>query len=226
MKINKLIKGREIILLLAIMLLACFMAAGQQAPRFSQLQYENAKELRQYSWRSRTEIRKGGETRSVQLYVLRYDAGGVLQKTNIGGTQPDIPTRGLRGLIAKKKRDEFLELIDGLGALAKSYGEIPPEKMQQFMRRATVTLDTNNGLLRLQASDVMQPGDTMSLWVDAVTRRQRRVEVQTAFEQSPLRLVSEFRDLPLGPTYLSRSVVDYPSRELTITTENYDYAHN
>jgi hypothetical protein len=37
--------------------------------------------------------------------------------------------------------------------------------------------------------------------------------------------MTEFRDLPNGPTYLARSVVDYAGAELTLTVENFDYEH-
>jgi hypothetical protein len=63
----------------------------------------------------------------------------------------------------------------------------------------------------------------MTIWVDAATRRQRRVEVQTTFDGKPVRVVSEFKDLTDGPTYMARTVVDYPSEELTISTENFDH---
>ena len=63
----------------------------------------------------------------------------------------------------------------------------------------------------------------MTLWVDVVNRKQRRVEIHTTLDRKPVKIVSEFRDLPMGPTYRARSVVDYPSAELTVITENFDY---
>jgi hypothetical protein len=225
MKKNNLTRWRGIGLALAVALTACIAVPGQQSKQFAQAQQENAKQLRQYGWKSRTEIRKGGETKSTKLYLMRYDVAGNLQKTLISETSQQLPKRGLRGLIAKKKKENFVEMLDGLGALAKSYGELPPDRMQQFMTNATFTPETNSqpGQLRLQGRDVLQPGDSMTIWVDAATRRQRRIEIQTTFDEKPVRIVSEFRDLPNGPTYPARSVIDYPSQELTITTDNFDY---
>jgi len=217
---------RAVALLAAIILAACAaVSAQQQSKNFSQAQQENAKRLRQYSWKSRTEISKGGETKSTQLYLVRYDVEGNLQQILLSGTSAQIPTHGLRGLIAKKKKADFLELLDGLKASAKSYGNLPPEKMQRFMTTASVTPEktTQGSLIRLQGRDVLEQGDTMTVWLDAATRRQRRVEIQTTYDKKPLRIVSEFKDLTGGPTYLARSVVDYPSREATITTENFEY---
>ncbi|MBV9929079.1 MAG: hypothetical protein JOZ96_28975 [Acidobacteria bacterium] len=214
------------VLALALTLLACVAAAAQgQDRQFAQAQQENAKRLRQYSWKSRTEVRKDGETKSTQLHLVRYDADGNVQQTLVSSTSPQLPTRGLRGFIAKKKKEEFVELLDELKAVAKSYGQLPPERMQRFMAGAAVAPEktARGSFVRLQGRDVLQPGDTMTVWLDAATRRQRRVEVQTTLQGKPVRLVSEFQDLTEGPTYLARSVIEYPSRELTVTAENFDH---
>lgn len=216
---------RGVWLALAFTLLACAAASARQDRRFAQAQQENAKRLRQYSWKSRAEVRKGGETKSTQLYLVRYDADGAVQQTLVSNTAQPIPTHGLRGFVAKRKKEEFVELLEGLGALAKSYGALPPERMQRFVAGAAVTPEktARGALVRLEGRDVLQPGDSMTVWLDAATRRQRRAEVQTTFKGKSVRVVSEFKDLTDGPTHLARSVVEYPSRELSITTENFDY---
>jgi len=130
-------------------------------------------------------------------------------------------------LVAKKKKEEAQKLLEELQQLAKSYGEVPPGKMHEFMKTAKATLETNapQPLLRLESTNVLQPGDSMTISLDANTRRQRRVEINSTFDEKPVRIVTEFRDLPNGPTYMARSVVDYPREELTLTMENFDYEH-
>lgn len=208
---------RRFLLTTAIGLLACFAALGQQ---------ENAAALRQYNWKSRTEVRRGGETKSTKLYLTRYADDGTLQQTLISESSQSIPRFGLRGIIARKKKEDFVELLGQLSALAKSYGSLPPDRMRQFMARATTTPETTPQakLFRIQGRDVLQTGDAMTVWVDAATRRQRRVEVRTSFDAKPLSIVSEFRDLPGGPTYTARSVIEYPDEGLSVITDNFDHA--
>jgi hypothetical protein len=138
-----------------------------------------------------------------------------------------LPKFGIRGMVAKKKKEEATKLIDALQRFAKSYAELPPAKMQEFMKTAKVTLETNapQPLLRLEATNVLQPRDSMVVWLDANTRRQRRIEINSTFDGNPVRIVTEFKDLPDGPTYLSRSVVDYPQEELILTMENFGYEY-
>ena len=187
----------------------------------------NALALRQYTWKSQTQIRKEGELKATKLYSSRYAADGTVVQLLLEEESAKLPKFGIRGMVAKKKKQEAQELIEALQKLAKSYGELPPAKMQEFMTSARATLETNapQPLLRLESGGVLQPGDSMIVWLDENTTRQRRIEINTSFEAKPVRIVTEFKDLPHGPTYLARSVVDYPHEELTLTIEDFDYEH-
>lgn len=95
--------------------------------------------------------------------------------------------------------------------------------MQRFIATAIVTpeMSRQQKLVRISGANVLRPGDSMTLWIDAVTRRQRRVEIQTMLDRKHVRIVSDFEALPNGPSYMARSVVDYPSEELTLITDNF-----
>lgn len=73
------------------------------------------------------------------MALMRYDSNGQLQKTPVSGTpEPDQPKFGLRKVIAQKKVKEFREKVQELGALARSYSEMPPDQMQRFMATASM----------------------------------------------------------------------------------------
>jgi len=197
--------------------------AAQTNQKFAQAQKENARALMQYEWKSRTEIQKDGETKKDQLVLMRYDSNGELQQAVIASSpEPDLPTRGLRGLIAKNKKKDFVKKIEDLRYLVKSYSELPPEMMQRFMATAKVTPEQN--LVRLTGFDLLQSGDSMTIWIDATSKRQRRIEIQTAMDEKPVQIVSEFQDIaPTGPTYMARNQVNYSGTSLVIITQNFDY---
>ena len=217
---------KNIYIALAIMLCSWSFAYAQDQ-KFAIAAKQNAAALQQYTWKSQTQIRKEGEVKATKLYSSRYDANGSVVQLLLQEESASLPKFGIRGMVAKKKKEDAQKLIEALQSLAKSYGELPPAKMQEFMKTAKPTLETNvpQPLLRLESTDVLQPGDSMIVWLDANTRRQRRVEINSSFDEKPVRIVTEFRDLPNGPTYLARSVVDYPREELTLTMENFDYEH-
>lgn len=211
---------------LAIMLCS-WTIANAQDQKFAIAAKQNAAALQQYTWKSQTQIRKEGDVKATKLFSNRYAADGTVVQLLLQEESASLPKFGIRGLVAKKKKEEAQKMIEGLQQLAKSYGELPPAKMQEFMKTANATLETNapQPLLRLESINILQPDDSMTVWLDANTRRQRRVEINSSFDGKPVRIVTEFQDLPNGPTYLARSVVDYPREELTLTMENFDYEH-
>ncbi|HXD32889.1 MAG TPA: hypothetical protein VN643_17325 [Pyrinomonadaceae bacterium] len=200
-----------------------FVVSGQINQQFAQAQQENAAALRKYEWKSRIEIQRDGETKNVQVALMRYDSDGSLQKTTVSTTsEQDLRKHGLRGLIAQKKKNAFMERVEDLGALAKSYGSLPPDKMQRLMATASINPDQKE--TRVALHGVLQSGDSMTLWLDPVSRKQRRVEVETFMEKKPVRIVLEFQDLlQSGPTYVARSQVYYDGDSVAIITENFDY---
>lgn len=210
---------------MAVLAFSCIASWGQAEAKFAAAQLENSKELRQYSWKTRTEVWKDGESKSVQVSVIQFAADGTLHPTQISSTQAAVPSGGIKGLIAKKKKEELVLITNGLSILAKSYASLPSGKLERFMRTATVKheVTTAQQLVAIHGVDVLEPGDSMTIWVDAMTRRQIRVQIQTSFDNKPVKIVSEFKDLPNGPNYAARTVIEYSAEDLTITTENTDH---
>lgn len=225
------IKKRTLLMIVGLGVAMWFTALATRAQvdqRFAQARQQNALALRSYEWKSRTEIKKDGETKKVQLVLNRYDSNGNLQTTTISSTpEPDLPKFGLRKAIAKKKVKEFKETVQELGALARSYSELPPDQMQRFMATASFSPEVTmqQKLVRLDGRNVLHPGDAMTVWLDAISGKQRRVEIQTSWDGKPVRILSEFQDLPQnGPTYMARSQINYEGTSVIIITENFDHA--
>lgn len=202
-------------------------APAQTKPNPASAAQANAAALRQYQWKLRTEVQRKGETKSVQVALVRFDANGQMQTTPISKTpEPDLPKFGLRKAIAEKKFKEFKETVQQLGDLARAYANLSPEQMQHFMSTASLTpeISGEQKLIRAEGHDVFQNGDTMTVWLEAQSRKQRRVEIQAAYDGKPVRIVSEFRDLPQGgPTYMATSRVMYDDGEVVIVTTNFDH---
>ena len=205
---------------------------AQGPPPFAESQKANAQALRQYSWKSRTEIKLKGESKNVKLEQVRYDLNGKLQKTPIGGPPPQAaaPAQGGRGGRLKKKvienkKEEFGEMMQGLGQLVASYGQLPPEKLQAFAANATKGRGEGamQGTAQIQGVNVLQPGDSMTLWIDPASQMMRRVEIKTIYDKKPATLVAEYRSVPNGPTYMARAVLSYPEKNVELTVDNYDY---
>lgn len=210
--------------------LALTTAVVAQQREFAEAQRANQAALRQYSWKSRTELKVNGNSGHVRLEQVRYDFDGRLQKTIIGGGQAAAESQaGRRGggplkkHVVAKKKEEFGEMLEDLAALAESYGHVPSDRM--FAARAAITRGQGieTGSVRIQGRDVLTIGDEMTLWVDPATFAMRRVEIVASYEGDPVRIAADYRTLESGLTYQARSSLRYPARQIEVVVETFDY---
>ncbi len=228
---------RSVVLVLGSSLALAAGVFGQHKEQFAQAQKENSAALKQYTWKSRTEIKVKGESKNVKVEQVRYDLDGKQQKTQIGeppqqGAQQETGRRGgrrgrgrVKEKIIQNKKAEFAELMQSLGQLVGSYAHIPPDKMQAFAQNATVAQGQGESgdQVLIQGSNALVSGDTMSIWIDPSSYGMRRIEIHTSFEGKPVHFTGEFQALTDGPTYPARLRLDYPDKEVELTVENYDY---
>ena len=224
--------SRRVVIALALSTLCLWPAAAQDKAAFGAAQAANAKVLRDYTWTSRTELKMKGESKNVKLEQVRYDATGALQKTPLPGGTPEpkpAPPFGRGSRLKKKivdnKKEEFAELLQNVVALVKSYGHMPPDKLQAFMAGATSKPGTGElqGALHISGGNAMQPGDSLAIWIDPKTMMMRRVEVRSAFEEKPVLLTAAYQTAPNGPTHLGKVTLAYPDKQVEVTVDNYDY---
>jgi hypothetical protein len=212
------------------------LAQGQ--PTFADSQKANAQALRQYSWKSRTEIKLKGESKNVKVEQVRYDMNGKLQKTPVAGPPPAAPAtaaapaRGGRGggrvknKVVEGKKEEFGDMMQGLSQLVASYGHLPPEKTQAFAANATKGKGEGamEGTAQIQGANVLVEGDSMTMWIDPASQMMRRVEIKTVYEGKPATLITDYKSVPNGPTYMAQAMLTYPEKNVELTVDNYEYA--
>lgn len=116
-------------------------------------------------------------------------------------------------------------MMKGLGQLAASYGQLPPDKVASF--KASATMGRGTGAMadaaQIHGADVLLPGDAMTIWVDPASQMMRRVEIKTLYEKKPATVIIDYRSAANGPTYAARTVLTYPEKKVELTVDNYDY---
>jgi hypothetical protein len=207
---------------------------GLPPSEFMRAQQANAAALREYTWKSRTELSLKGEVKFVTLEQVRHDLDGRRQKTRIGGSpdpseerfDPLAPRVGpVRRIVAAKKKEEFKDLMRDLAALAESYAHPPLETLHAFARQAARTKTFEAGLVRVQSRNLIVTGDSMIVWIDPSTGLIRRAEIDTTREGERVEMAVDFRSLANGLTYQARTLLRYPSRQMSLTVETYDHQH-
>lgn len=219
---------------IAPLLLAAFVAHAQDGAKekFAQARKQNAAQLRQYGWTSRTELKLRGETKkvkveNVKVENVRYDANGQLQKTVVESTSPTQDQVGgpVKRRIVEKKTEKFKESLEGLGQLAQSYAHMKQNQMQALVQSAEVSRGQGQmeGTVQIQGSSVVVPGDRVTLWVDPNTYLTRQVKIDSVYQSDPVNLTISYESLPQGPTYPAQVDLEYPKKEIQVLVQNSNY---
>jgi hypothetical protein len=207
---------------------------AQMQQAYLQQRQQTARALRQYEWKSRTETQVNDKTSDTSLFLVRYDPEGKQQKTRIGGEEATkgggrpritLPGKIIGARKQKKAAEEAKEFQENLQRALSAYENIPPDKLRGFFENASFQPGKGelSGTIRIQGNDIVQTGDTMTLWVDPRTRETRQSDIRTTLEGKPMRIASLFAKLPDGVPYTKQTIVDIEAKKMRIITENFDY---
>ena len=210
---------------------AMVLAQDKVQPSFAESQKANAQTLRQYSWKSRTEIKLKGESKNVKLEQVRYDANGALQKTPIGAPPAAAaPPQGGRGRSGQgkgyRKQEGGVWRVDA-GARAAG-GVLWPAPAGQAAgvqsdcdhrtgRGCAAGYGAHPGSQRTGAGRFDDHLDRPRIADDAARRD------QTIYDKKPATLVADYQSVPNGPTYMAHAVLTYPEKNVELTVDNSDY---
>ncbi len=184
---------------------------------------QNATLMRQYSWKMRVEMTVDGKTHPAQIYQMRYDMDGKLQKTPLTAPEEIKKKRGLiRGAIQKNKIEDFKEWSAQLHELIKEYMAPSPGSMLDFYSKARMSPGPDS-TAQMAAGDFLQKGDKATFWVDRESRAPLRYRFVTALEEDGVEGNVEFAQVTGGPRYPGRVTVSVPARKVTAKVENFDF---
>ncbi|MBD3873191.1 MAG: hypothetical protein IFK91_09800 [Acidobacteria bacterium] len=209
------------------MVLGLFMATSAAAQtdmttvvaKVSAARQENAQKTRNYSWTQRTEVKVKGEVKSLKTEIVRYTVDGEMQKTPIDETSAKKP-KGIRGKVAKKKIGEMKDWMAELGQLLKAYSLPTEGNLLDFLNKASISPDGAGQ--RLDAGDVVQPGDRMSVWIGA-NHKMVKTKVTTQHDGSDVKLMTDHETTPDGLDYVARTTIVVPDKGVEMMVENFSY---
>lgn len=207
--------------------------AADRAVQIAQTRQANAALMHHFTWNSRVEIIVNGQVKDMRINQVGYDATGQLQHTILneqksGGTYLPTPIGFLRRAIADNERQQLETFLEGLKGLLEQYTLPTAGKIYDFMMKAQPSGPDASGLFQMSGTSVVQPGDTLTLWVNPWTRHVTRMQVSTSFQGTPAQLSVTFDTLPGavngGLNYASFAEATVPSKQLSVQVQNYNYS--
>ncbi len=199
---------------------------ANKAVQITEERQKNSALMRHYTWMSRTEILKDAQIKDNRLEMCNYDPFGRLQRNLMNDQSAPLPFGFLRRAVAENERQEMEQYLTGLRGMIDQYTLPSTGKILDFMMSAKPMGPDAMGLFSMTGTNVINPGDSMTLWVNAMTRHLARVQVNTTFQGNPVQLSATFNTLPSGLNYMSFAEVTVPSKQLSVQVQNFDYNKN
>jgi hypothetical protein len=193
--------------------------------------------IRKYEWVETTIISLKGEEKARKQNRVYYGADGKLQKTPIGeAAPPPQQASGGRGggrgrgkvkeQIVENKKDEMQEYMQKAVALVHQYLPPKPELIQAAKDAGRVTPQPQgDGRVKLEIAQYLQPGDKLSIDVDAAASHLIGVAVDTYLEKKddPVTLAVQMTTLPDGAFYAAQTTLDAKAKNIRVVIQNSGY---
>src|SRR5512147_2702482 len=198
-------------------------AAANRAVQITEARQANAALMHHYTWTSRTEIIDQGQVKDTRLEVVHYDPFGNLQRSLLNDQSAPLPRGFLRRAVAEDERQKLEQYLTGLRGLVDQYTLPTTGKILDFMTTAKPMGPDAAGLFSLVGSNVVLPGDSLTIWVNAATKHVARIQVNTTFQGDPVQLDATFSNLPSGLNYVAYAEATVPNKQLSVQIQNFNY---
>ncbi len=198
-------------------------ANANKSVQITEAREANAALMHQYTWNCRTEILDQGQVKDTRIELVNYTPFGQLQRSLINDQSAPLPFGFLRRAIAEHERQKMEQYLTGLRGLIEQYTLPTTGKILDFMTSAKTVGPDAQGLLQMTGNNVVSPGDSLTLWVNAYTRHLTRVQVNTTFQGDPVQLDATFSRLPSGLNYMAYAEATVPSMQLSVQVQNFNY---
>src|SRR3989304_3297110 len=136
--------------------------------------------LRKYEWIETLVVSVKGEEKSSKQSRCYYGADGKLQKVEENATQGKTPG-GLRGKIAKHKKEEMTEYMQQAVEAIKQYVPPDPALIQKSYQggHAAIYPTQPGKATTISFGSYLKPNDSLMLEIDTASNRIAGVQIQT-----------------------------------------------
>jgi hypothetical protein len=214
-------------LLAAGVTLASAQAPNERIAALKTTLEEGLAKRKAYEWIETTVVFRKGEEKSRKQNRCYYGADGNVQKVPIetagasggGGRKP----RGLRGRVAKNKKEGIQDAVKGAAALVKEYVPPSPEKIQAAKDDGRLAVSpSDGGRVEMVIKDYFKKGDSVTLRLDLANNVVQGLEVATYMEKEKqaVNLTADLASLPDGTIYPGSIVLDITSENIRINIKN------
>src|SRR5271157_3666429 len=206
------------------------MAQNQQMEQklmaIKDAQAANKQKLAQYTWQETETISIKGDVKDTKVYQVSM-VNGQQQKTEISNQAAQSGGREgrLKERVVDKKKQEYQEYGQSIGALAKQYTTPNPEALMQAKQAGNISLQPGSGTVSLVIKNYVKQGDSMTMTVSEQTHSPVSVQVNSYLNdpKDAVTISAQFAQLPDGTNHVATTTIDGVSKHLTVNEQNSNY---
>jgi hypothetical protein len=180
--------------------------------------------LAQYTWQESQTVSVKGEVKKQELFQVRMGPDGQAQKTNL---DPEESSGGRKHGIKHRIREDYENYGKEIAALAQSYGQPEPGRVQQLFEQGNVLLGSAGAPneVKLVINGYQKPGDSVTIVFDKTQKTIQSLHISTYLNdpQDAVTISQQYAQLPNGPNHVASTVVDGVSKQLTVQMQNSNY---
>jgi len=219
---------------LAVMFVAA-SSGGAQAPQgqpsvaeLQQTVAANRQSLSHYTWLEQQTVIVKGEIKKEELYQVHLGPDGKPQRVLVGSTPASHPTVGkIRRIVTRNMTREYEQYAQQIGALARSYTQSDPQRLQQANQRGDVTYGSTGlpGGVRITIANYIKPKDSVVIVLNQPQKAIVSLHISSYLSDptDAVEISAQFTKLPDGTSAVSGVIVNGVSKQLTVQVQYSDY---
>ena len=186
----------------------------------------NKQKLAQYTWTETETISIKGDVKDTKTYQVQM-VNGQQQKTLVnnqaaqsGGREGRIKER-----VVDKKKAEYQEYGQSIGALAKQYTTPDPDRLKQAKQQGNLSIVPGSGTVSLVIKSFVKPNDKVTMTISEQTKAPVSVQVNS-YLNDPSDVVTinaQFAQLPDGTNHVATTTINGEQKHLTVQDQNSNY---
>ena len=142
------------------------------------------------------------------------------QKAQQGGREGRVKEH-----VIEKKKEEYQEYGQQIGALAKQYTTPNPQLLMQAKQAGNISLEPGDGTVSLVIKNYVKQGDSMTFTLDPQSKQLQNVRVSSYLNDpsDAVTISAEFAQLPDGTNHVASTLINGVSKQLTVNEQNSNY---
>jgi hypothetical protein len=190
---------------------------------------------RGYEWVETTIVSLKGEEKARKQNRCYYGADGKVQKVSLDQPAAAKESKGGAGRrgggrvkqqIVENKKEDIQEYMGKAAALIHKYVPPNPAQIQAAKDAGRVKANPQAGArVQIAISQYLQPGDSLTIDMDAAANRLLGLGVNTYLEKpdQPVTLAVQMNTLPDGALYAAQTTLDAKEKNITVVIQNSGY---